>query len=407
MASNEHYLLQQFVVALHNQSVDDGRFHEETMRLVEFVLTGCWGEGNKVTEDFHLTCELDSETPRTIAFIDLKNQERRIFKPSKWLQYLDRQFSLGLDPKAIEYMATTLGEVLPAKWGFDIEIVEGEDLIDGYNITHSCMTRSPALQFYADNPEVVKLVKVLKDGQPHGRALLWTLEDDSLYLDRIYPNQGTHVEALLKHAAKQGWRTRENQSADRSVVQRNHAIPPTKLLKHPEDDSAKYQNSMGPLPFLDTFVFMCHDKSQREFRLSSWERPGYVAAGAVRTQYRDMFFCELSLGWYSTHLRFSGFVHLANGETKKVTANIENIRQGITGKIVMINDDLYEQDHPEVTRHKGEWVLRKELITPVGFPEGKVFHIRECSRLADGHYFPMEALSDLEWREGVWALRKQ
>lgn len=398
MASNEHYALQASAVALYNQSVDDGVFQDETRKLFEFLITGRWGDGEKVAGDFHLSCELDRDAPRTIKFMDAKSDggKPRVLKPSKWLQYINRQFEFGLDPKAIEYMATSLGEILPAKWGFDFELIRGEPIIEAYqSITHSCMTKALTLNFYVDNPETVGLLKIMKDGAAVGRALLWTLEDGSKFLDRIYPNSGAHVEETLKYAVRQGWVTRSDQRAPRDLSSRQK-IPTTALLNNVRSESQTAANSMGPFPFLDTFNYMCHSRDRKHVRLSNRPRDGFVPVQDPRKAYRGQFYCELSDGWFDEGLKYEGFVHQADGTSRKVQARMDKIKSG--GKrFVSVNDELYEMGHPELATYKGRHVLRSELVVPAGFPDGQVRHVGECMRLADGNYICTEDVSKLSY----------
>ena len=83
-----------------------------------------------------------------------------------------------------------------------IKILEGHDIVRHYEktATESCMTGDNAcyVELYALNPDKVKLV-VLDD---YVRALLWTCDDGTVVLDRIYPS-GCDAVALLQSWAKQ------------------------------------------------------------------------------------------------------------------------------------------------------------------------------------------------------------
>lgn len=86
---------------------------------------------------------------------------------------------------------------------YDISIVEGEEIrkwydeknyvktIDSYNssLAKSCMRYSscqPYFSIYVDNPEYCKMVILKIQNKIKARALVWTLSNGDLYLDRIY-----------------------------------------------------------------------------------------------------------------------------------------------------------------------------------------------------------------------------
>ncbi len=60
----------------------------------------------------------------------------------------------------------------------------------------SCMTWKGAVDLYEDNPENVSLL--FNTGG--ARGLLWTLDDGTVFLDRVYPDNGTGRRALTNYA---------------------------------------------------------------------------------------------------------------------------------------------------------------------------------------------------------------
>ena len=69
----------------------------------------------------------------------------------------------------------------------------------------SCMCgRRDVVQLYELNTMVVGML--CYDGV-HGqaRALLWTCDSGETVVDRIYPNSGSHISVIQRHATSQGW----------------------------------------------------------------------------------------------------------------------------------------------------------------------------------------------------------
>lgn len=89
----------------------------------------------------------------------------------------------------------------------DISIIPGQEIPDYYkelgriSSLRSCMTGESYYKtvIYALNPKKVKLVVFAKKS----RALLWTTDDGSIVLDRVYPTDGSYHSELLKKWAKE------------------------------------------------------------------------------------------------------------------------------------------------------------------------------------------------------------
>lgn len=144
--------------------------------------------------------------------------------------------------------------------GDRFQIVTGKDILQAYHDCYggpSCMTEYPIdnpispLQVYAINPDKVALVLYAGPGLPesaHGyaRALLWTCDDGTRVLDRIYPDdKGSHVEAMHAWADSHQYAHRVHQGmpGDPSVPITEDRICEVTLKKTPE----------GRMPYLDTF----------------------------------------------------------------------------------------------------------------------------------------------------------
>ena len=125
-----------------------------------------------------------------------------------------------------------------------IEILEGDDIEEHYRTTstESCMTGDDAwkVEIYADNPDKVKLV-VFDD---YVRALLWTCDDGTVVLDRIYPCGCDAVALLQSWAKKNGY-----------VFRKTEGTAPGNVNLSDDDTHQITVNHSGTYPYMDTFTY--------------------------------------------------------------------------------------------------------------------------------------------------------
>lgn len=161
------------------------------------------------------------------------------------------------------------------------KIVKGEDikywyLVDNYvgrtgQLGQSCMRHSICQDFfkiYIDNPDVCQLV-IFTDTRDKllGRALLWTLEDGNLYMDRIYTTRDSSTELFRKWGNLNGYRKQYPNSNELKVK-----IPAKSYELYPYMDTFKYYkpeegllaNRMLETPYLE----LQEDNGQAERRIN-------------------------------------------------------------------------------------------------------------------------------------------
>jgi hypothetical protein len=127
-----------------------------------------------------------------------------------------------------------------------VRIISGSKIVDAYSKSYggaSCMTgeNSDKTQLYADNPKIVSMVVY---GNGEARALLWRTEQGATVMDRIYPNDGPHVNALWNWAEKRGYVWRRNNSLPDGTVELSDDKFHTVALQH---------NHF--FPYMDTFCY--------------------------------------------------------------------------------------------------------------------------------------------------------
>jgi hypothetical protein len=136
-----------------------------------------------------------------------------------------------------------------------IVLLSGEDLREFYSSRvsgiRSCMSTDEAqdyLDIYVDNPNVVKLATVRIDGHA-GRALVWTLPDGRLYLDRIYTDGSDVCRAALKAFGEaQAQVTYDGAQAQVLCDSSLGGVPLGMKIRNGEDSR---------WPYMDTFQGMC------------------------------------------------------------------------------------------------------------------------------------------------------
>jgi hypothetical protein len=139
-----------------------------------------------------------------------------------------------------------------------IQILTGDAITQAYKDgvgSASCMTGSDAeyVEMFARNPDRVSLV-VFPTGNSYGcgfaRALLWKTDEGVYLLDRIYPNDGSHVTAMHQWALQKGYVYRISTSAQDNCY-------PTKLsdgkVHKVTVTPARFSSGQHNIPYLDTF----------------------------------------------------------------------------------------------------------------------------------------------------------
>lgn len=159
------------------------------------------------------------------AHVD-NDKRRKVGKIKTFLQYCIKQMYIpNIPAPQLERRIAEWGETVPARDGFEFHVVRGLDLVEAYRQSastwRSCMSENAGVYLYAQNPEKVELVKVMRKvdaGSPvySGRALLWTLDNGEKLLDRQYPSTALHNIRMDEWARKQGYQTIRDVDANMS-----------------------------------------------------------------------------------------------------------------------------------------------------------------------------------------------
>lgn len=170
---------------------------------------------NRNTNQHYVAVSCDN--PRMISYArdtDHKFSSKRRVKTT-WQKYIlkhfpDREFhAKALDLFVSKFQSEVSTDVSCFKE------VTGDELLYYFEQNwggSSCMTgeeHQDYIQIYAKNPNIVSLIVYHDpDSSPcKGRALLWHLENLQ-FMDRIYPNEGPHIEKFYAYAKKKGMEIR-------------------------------------------------------------------------------------------------------------------------------------------------------------------------------------------------------
>ena len=147
----------------------------------------------------------------------------------------------------------------------ELKLVQGEEINHWYKsenyeslngtLGSSCMKDSNDLKIYVRNPNVCKMLILVRDGKLAARALVWKLYSSTIpgrpewFMDRVYVCKDADYQLLRDEAAKRGWsfRTRTSNSGYTEAT-----------YKGKEYDDVEMEVKVRPgdyktYPYLDTF----------------------------------------------------------------------------------------------------------------------------------------------------------
>jgi len=212
-------------------------------------------------------------------------------------RFIRRHMAYGADrisDRVLNALCTSVFGTL-ADAGQYIEIVRGDDIVEAYADEfggHSCMTGrdSEYTQLYADNEDIVGLLKY-RNGMC-ARALVWYLEDGTVLLDRIYPNEGYHVAAIQEYAKNRGWvlRTHQGMPGARWSTDRHYSVE----LDHCEGDCLPYADSFHYATRQDANTLRLYTDNRGDFALDSTD-------GYPETNQDSCYACGASVGEDDTY----------------------------------------------------------------------------------------------------------
>ncbi len=189
----------------------------------------------------------DDDKTLTVSFKDRDgNDKSRKFKVGKLLDYIGvpkNEFKGYEIEELISYLKQGTIE--------DFKVVQGEDILWAYHCNNydegenmgSCMRYEKAqeyLKIYADNPNEVKCLVLINpnNGKVRGRALLWHMDNDQYFMDKVYMTNDGYRNLFNLYKEKHNLSNRANSSVTL-------------------ENGGKYDT----YPYMDTFKFYTPDEN--------------------------------------------------------------------------------------------------------------------------------------------------
>jgi len=171
---------------------------------------------NKRNHFLSLSQDENSRESSKVSYSTDKSDTSKSRVRSTLARYIKRNFKISNDiPDHIfqGYTNTFDSLILVNAVGYNVELVTGRDLVETYqrcenSRASSCMTGSNSVltKLYGWNDSKCAIaIHKSEDGNIDSRALVWTADDGTRILDRVYPDDaGSHILKMKMWAKKQG-----------------------------------------------------------------------------------------------------------------------------------------------------------------------------------------------------------
>ncbi len=214
-------------------------------------------------EWFPLSIAESADNPAQLSWAEdeeyLENDDRRRrASPHKFIRKAKHLGWFDVPDADHNRLAELLGVHLVDRT-YTMNVVYGYDVVEAYNEEYfgSCMSDHSEYyrgqtDFYAENPDVVGMLRCELNGKLEGRALVWHTNEGVTFLDRMYPDDGgPHTVAMREYAKEQGWAVRRG----------------TGLDGYSDQPLSVEVKDVGCYPYMDTFAFACRPDSTGMFVL--------------------------------------------------------------------------------------------------------------------------------------------
>ncbi len=157
----------------------------------------------------------------------------------------------------------------------NFEIVNGYSIAEWYDyeryekgtdrgtLGSSCMANvsDDFFDIYCSNPDKISLVIYKSPDSPNkirGRALVWKLNDDKMFMDRIYTHEDSDVELFRQYAKKNGFYCKYQNSSGTG----NDTFAPDGSVRRIELDVKLKPRRYDNYPYLDTLKYYNPEKGE-------------------------------------------------------------------------------------------------------------------------------------------------
>lgn len=230
------------------------------------------GNGFPYTFGVHDFCNLFvlKSKPRSLKQILFKNDLRvklaYMTTPGKFVNKLCLSFG---NNEIDSFSRIFSGNMIAAEIaGYTFKVFKGDDIKWAYSednylnlggsLGSSCMRHGECQEFfgiYIENPEIVSILALMKDGKVTGRALLWKIRhggEQVTLMDRVYVNNDSDTGLFYAYAENSGFYRKEYNNAS----SKTNVITCEKAYLYIKFDVKLDNYGFDRYPYMDTFTYL-------------------------------------------------------------------------------------------------------------------------------------------------------
>ena len=219
-------------------------------------------------------------------------------KPSKIFSKFNEKYTTQFLTK-LNFIFSTNQKYNP----FILKEVSGEDirkyyLEDNYNnqdrqytLQNSCMKHdecSDYLDIYCKEPNVKMLIKINTATEKiNARAIIWTCDDGSIFMDRMYVTDEYEIEEFKQYASKNGYFYKKHQRASYTddINENKYFITIKDNEERLKNFTVTLKNRYKLLPYMDSFNVLNEGKLYFNIRTSFESRNHLLTGTSGNTSY--------------------------------------------------------------------------------------------------------------------------
>lgn len=313
--------------------------------------------------------DLESDDDKTFTVYQ-KDRNGNIKKGKQKVQGILKYLGANLDDVK-QYEIEELISFLKKSDTANMKIVSGKDILWGYNCKNydegedmgSCMRYEEAqkyLDIYVDNPDKIQLIVLTnpKNGAIRGRALLWTLDSGSKFMDRVYVTNNQYRNEFNNYANSKGF----------EIGNPNNYVTLSKARNY------------NYYPYLDTFFVYVPDKGVLMNDINDYDTIEFANPKSKILTLRSSSGKPSDVNVYSTFYRQIYDINDVNfvNHLRTYIPKEETIFSKRYNSYLFIGTDDYT-----TKTFEDETILEDDAVT---LYDGKIAHIEDTKQIDDETY---------------------
>lgn len=289
------------------------------------------------------------------------NAGRQTGKYGKIIRTILQQGSIEFTDKDIE---DYVNRIKAAYHSGDFSIVSGEAIREMYDennyasscgtLNESCMRYEKCLEYldiYVKNPDVCKLIALVKGSKVRGRALLWTDNKGRQLMDRVYASDSDRI-LFRDYAQKNNFYVRENDSA-------NYHGFLDKDKKYIGDVKVYLETRFDYYPYIDTLRwggdgFITNKEDDSIYTYESTD--GSRGSRGYWCEYNDRYYPEDEVTYITHPLSRRRYTYVHKGDAVYTYDNYDCIES----ETVRVGDEYAHENDPDIIQIGTEWYFMED-----------------------------------------------